>query len=128
MRNPYLKKVLLGFALLLSISTLKAQSADEELVLQVPSVHADRNLSAMTTQLSSLGGVQYVAFCPAQQILILRIDRKIQVDDKNVLNVFTVQNYIVHIKTGVSAADIMSNCKDLLVPAPSNVPVNSSAE
>jgi hypothetical protein len=124
MRNYTLKKA----ALALFIATLgfcipsQAQTATEELILQSPGVHAERNLDEIIRELEALNGITYVGFCTNQNVILLRIDRRKHSDDRYILAAFTSRLLEVHIKTGASIEQVISACPNTIlsstVPAP----------
>jgi hypothetical protein len=118
MRNLTLKRVAftLFFIAVIFSTPARAQSTVEELLLQGPALHAERNLTTITDELKALGGIEYVAFCPKMQVLMLKVDRRKQHNNQNILDVFTSKNYPVNIKVEVTISKIMNACEGIVLP------------
>lgn len=115
MRRITLRKA----ALALSIAAFgycipaQGQSVTEELLLQSPGVHQERNLDGIINELETLGGISYVGFCPNQNIILLRVDRKIQHDDKLIMETFTQKKLEIHIKGSATHAQVIAACPSM---------------
>ena len=112
---------------LLSAPASSFQNTYEELIIQVPGVHPDRNLEAVSGELTGLNGIIVTGFCPSQSLLLLKVDRKIQHDDKLLLEVFYTRKLEAHIKTGVTIQQVTEKCTGM-VSSGDSTPVPASQE
>ena len=103
-----------------------AQSTTEELILQSPGVHAERNLDAIISELVALNGISYVGFCPSQNVILLRVDRRKHGDDKYILDKFTGKQLEVHVKTGATILQVISACPNTILSSEEPTPTFGS--
>ena len=101
----------------------QAQEFSEELILQSPGVHAERNLGSIVSELETLGGITYVGFCQNQNVILLRVNRKIQPNDKPILEAFTQKLLEIHVKTG-TFTEVIAACPSMTLQ--SSDPVNDT--
>lgn len=134
MRKPTLTKA--AFALFVAAFGFcipaQAQATTEELLLQSPGVHVERNLNSIVSELEALSGITYVGFCENQNVILLRVDRRKHPNDKLILETFTQKQLEIHIKTGATIAQVIAVCPRVTLsssePAPDPSGGGSSPE
>lgn len=94
----------------------QAQSTTEELILQSPGVHSERNLDAIISELKALNGITYLGFCENQNVIFLRVDRRKHPTDKLILEAFVQKKLEIHIKTGATIEQAIASCPKVVLP------------
>ena len=116
MKNP--SRIFLGLSICLFFTAFstnaKAQSENAlaELMIEVPQLDSSRTLDPLKTNLIALGGVQFADYCDSEKLLMLNVDRNIQADDKNILNVLAAAGLSAYVKNDGTIAKAQQNCKD----------------
>ena len=115
--NQQLRRTLiLAGALFFVAQFIQAQTGESEyreLIVQVPGIVGTRGFPEIKSKLLALDGVHVVAFCETQQLIMLRIERKKQANNRPVFTAISDLQYRFHVKEGATISKAMDACKDM---------------
>jgi len=95
--------------------SLNAQTTNanyRELIVQVPGIGSNRGFPEIRGKLINIPGVHVIAFCESQHLIMLKIDKKKQADNKPVFAAINQLEFKFYVKEGASIAKAMDACKD----------------
>ena len=93
-------------------SAQPAQTASRELIVQVPGIDGTRGFPEIRTKLINIQGVHVVAFCETQDLIMMKIEKKKQAENKPVFDAISELEFKFYVKEGATISKAMQTCKD----------------
>lgn len=112
MKQNVLPKLSLALFLFAFHFSFAQEQNFRELIIQVPGIYTSRGLPEIKNAISSVEGVRVAAFCQSQFLILMRVDNKLQPDNKPVFTAVKNLGYQYHVKPDVTIEKAMASCRD----------------